>query len=324
MPASAGSAMNNSLAVPPSLHAAAEHTATAFSAGLFLDAAEVSSAGRINSISSIEVISDDSLPCSTPCILVPSPDASRILRRSRRVEEIDKFGLSSSQQREVIKPMEKLQRGLKKVQRRIVDAAVSSALVLDLNDSVFSAAEEQVGRNDVVLNTPKQRVNSEEMARRSRHHPSSDSTAHGDSLETRVGRPRKALTEICKVDQHHRPDIQQPSSKNRKSTEGIQWPMVPEPSVICALGCENHAVASFSCSHNFCGSCLCGIRKHQKTKKSEIQKMYVPFLFSLFRREFYSFCLFLVAHFKRCRAIAVQCHFSGQKILGGKRKQLFG
>jgi hypothetical protein len=53
----------------------------------------------------------------------------------------------------------------------------------------------------------------------------------------------------------------------------LEWPIIARGDALCQAGCENSADAHFSCSHDFCNQCLSGIRRHQKKKKSDSQKL---------------------------------------------------
>jgi hypothetical protein len=59
----------------------------------------------------------------------------------------------------------------------------------------------------------------------------------------------------------------------KSKSKNMYWPSTPQMGALCQAGCENQADAHFSCSHNFCSDCLCGIRRHQKKKKSEAQRL---------------------------------------------------
>jgi hypothetical protein len=70
--------------------------------------------------------------------------------------------------------------------------------------------------------------------------------------------------------------IQSVASKHRRIIGG-EWPIIPRSGEICDLSwCDNRADAHFNCSHFFCSSCLVCIRKHQKSKKPDSDKLYCP------------------------------------------------
>ena len=77
--------------------------------------------------------------------------------------------------------------------------------------------------------------------------------------------------------QEQRPkQISKPGHKSRRDLPHMEWPSASEPHKFCLVGCGNEASAHFSCSHDFCSECLVGIRKFQKKKKPESDKLYAP------------------------------------------------
>jgi hypothetical protein len=64
-----------------------------------------------------------------------------------------------------------------------------------------------------------------------------------------------------------------PRSVMKAPSKYLDWPSVAHGDALCQAGCENSADAHFGCSHDFCNQCLSGIRRHQKKKKSDSQKL---------------------------------------------------
>jgi hypothetical protein len=250
--------------------------AAASSKDLIQDTDKVSSSDLTGYVSSCAIIAEVAELDNTPLVLMPPPDVSHAPMCRKRTVKVDEFGLSAAQRRKQIKLLQKLQRKHKRFQDKAPDAAASTALAFDKEDPVHSEA--QVGDGCDNMSPVSMSPNPSNCFKASteplQHHVPSDSTAFGENLQKRRrGRPSNLSRGINNSEIQRRPVGQLRTGEKQNSKKKIDWPSSPGPDVSCQAGCDNHAIARFSCGHTFCGTCLSGVRKHQKKKKTDVQKL---------------------------------------------------
>ena len=252
------------------------------------------------SIRSSAIVSEVLEPASTPCV-------------SMNLEP-DEFGLSQSARRKQIKLMEKHQRRFKKIQDKIarntslaLNAVVASTLALDQRVAGNSAAQKrssamdsnalfgidadgliQFDARDSCDDMSSNQLDSVDKGMdRLQHHSSSVSSELCDDFKKTGKHSGRTFRGTVDNGLQRRKNVHQHNINKERSMKTIpEWPSIPKPGIICQAGCDNPADAHFSCSHYFCGDCLAGVRRHQKKKKPQIQKLYCslisPVLMSTF------------------------------------------
>ncbi len=150
-----------------------------------------------------------------------------------------------------------------------------SVNALSANDPHSPAKlDANTGRSDATLRIKEHIEKAVKQGASSSGCPSQTSASITPGGEKRQGSAEDSSHDRCTVyvDVHRGSRASHRNVKKSKS-KNMYWPSTPQMGALCQAGCENHADAHFSCSHDFCSHCLCGIRKHQKKKKSESQKL---------------------------------------------------
>lgn len=201
----------------------------------------------------------------------------------KRASVVDEFGLTKAERKTQLKVLKKIE-ALKKIELKALAVCTASsaaascandgceAVDIDLDDSECQAGEVAVHSSGADNVYESSRVDSRAPATWS-------ANADGTARKSLKGRSSKCNVSSSACNQMQVSDrndgetrIVDRNSKKSKSKK-LAWPSVAQTGALCQAGCENRADAHFSCSHDFCSHCLVGIRKHQKTKKSEDQKL---------------------------------------------------
>ena len=262
-------------------------------------------ANGTESLSVDDVINDDQHP---PCASADISSNPTVTGAGMHATNVDEFGLSATQRRLQIQAMTKLQQKLAKshgehskkrsvgsdvavAKKRAVDqgemvlAEIDSDASTTLNASdstpVKTATDSTPIKNNLIVRRAKQRTSLRSQTCLSYDSaepllPPSSTSLVNDAQSTCYVIHEESLGSMLddppQIPDFSQQTIIQVKGKGRK----LDWPIVPHTSTPCQAGCENLAVAHYSCSHNFCDECLVGIRRHQKTKKSEAEQLYGP------------------------------------------------
>jgi len=262
-------------------------------------------ANGTESLSVDDVINDDQHP---PCASADISSNPTVTGAGMHATNVDEFGLSATQRRLQMQAMTKLQQKLAKshgehskkrsvgsdvavAKKRAVDqgemvlAEIDSDASTTLNASdstpVKTATDSTPIKNNLIVRRAKQRTSLRSQTCLSYDSaepllPPSSTSLVNDAQSTCYVIHEESLGSMLddppQIPDFSQQTIIQVKGKGRK----LDWPIVPHTSTPCQAGCENLAVAHYSCSHNFCDECLVGIRRHQKTKKSEAEQLYGP------------------------------------------------
>jgi hypothetical protein len=240
-------------------------------------------ASRTERSSTDDVITDDQCPPCAPAAL-----------------NVDKFGLSATQRRLQIQAMTKLQQRfanshekhstelfvgseLTVARKRALDEGQLTLSEIDSDASTTLNASDSTPtkKTHIIARHTKQRTSLRSKACLS--HDTSETLSPpfptslvNNSQNTCHVIPEESLDSIL-GDLRQTPNLHQQTVrevKEKAKGRKLDWPTSPCTSTPCQAGCENFAVAHYRCSHNFCDKCLVGIRRHQKSKKSEAAQLY--------------------------------------------------
>jgi hypothetical protein len=254
-------------------------------------------ASRTERPSTDDVITDDQRSPCAPADIFSNPI---VVGAGMRAPNDDEFGLSATQRRLQIQAMAKLQqrftnsRGnhstelsvgseLTVARKRALDECQLALSEIDSDASTTLNASDSTPTKKTQISARYTKKRTSLRSNASLSHdiaetlsPPFPTSLVYDSQSTCNVIPEESLDRtLC--DLRQTPNLHQQNVKKvKEKSKGrkLDWPTSPCTSTPCQAGCENSAVAHYSCSHNFCDKCLVGIRRNQKTKKSEAEQLY--------------------------------------------------